>query len=261
MPRRETRVLKREDLVAALAQQVPSVLARELVDNFLLLRQDVTTGTLGRASPGKFVETYIQILQYLEAGQYDEKPDVDRFLRGLDGRASSLDDGLRICGARIARAMYALRSKRNVVHKGAVDPNSYDLRFLHHGAQWVVAELIRTTSQIPMEMAGSLVDFVQAPAGGLIEDFGDRKLVLEKMTARPEMLALLHSYYPGPVQADDLRHSMDRFAKKTVNNTLRQLWADKLVQGNAESGYRLTRLGFDAAIEVLTRYSQPPPPR
>ena len=89
------------------------------------------------------METVVQVLEYLETGTYTNKPNVDGFLREADNKAASLDDGLRICAARIARAMYSLRSKRSIAHKGDIDPSSYDLRFLLGGAQWILAELVR----------------------------------------------------------------------------------------------------------------------
>ena len=126
--------MDRNKLITALSKSIPQKLADDLVHDFLQLRQDVATATLGRSSGGKIVETFVQILQHLETGTYDAKPDVDGHLRGLDSR-TKLDDGLRICGGRIARALYAIRNKRNVVHKGSVDPNTYDLRMLLHGAE------------------------------------------------------------------------------------------------------------------------------
>jgi len=121
----------KEILISALRTALPQTLADELVSNYIITRQDVATGTLGRSAPGKFVETFVQVLQYLHAGSYDNNPNVDLFLRNIQSTSSSLDDGLRICGARIARSMYSLRSKRNIVHKGNVDPNLYDLIYLY----------------------------------------------------------------------------------------------------------------------------------
>ena len=248
--------MKAEDLINALGKRLPDALARDLIDNFLALRQDVITATLGRASPGKFVETVVQILQFLDAGSYDQAPSVDAFLRQIESRSSSVPDGLRVCGSRIARAMYTLRSRRNVTHKGEVDPNTFDLQFLHHGAQWIVAEVLRTVSGVSMEEAGKLVETVQAPAGGLVEDFGGRKLVLEELTAKQEALVLLHSHYPEKVMPESVVRSMDRFAKKTVGNAVRGLWADKLVDGDPQSGYRLTGRGFREAVRTVQRHMQ-----
>lgn len=248
--------MKRDDLIRVLSRKVPAVLAEELVDNFLLLRQDVMTSTLERASPGKFVETLVQALQALESGgKYDKKPDVDGLLRAIESRPSPLGDGLRICAARIGRAMYSLRSKRGVVHKGEIDPSLIDLKFLHHAAQWVVAEFIRTVEGISMDEAGKSVALVQVPVGGLVEDFGDRKLVLPEMTAREEVLALLRDDYPNKVPLKDIKNSMARFSKKTVGRAVRELWKGKLVEGSGKSGYQLTSRGFGELTEILKRYA------
>jgi hypothetical protein len=246
--------LKRDDLVAALSGAFPPALANDLVDTFLQIRQDVLTQTLGHSSPGKFVETFVQILQFLDAGKYDTSPAVDEFLRKFDSQASSVPDGLRVCGVRLARAMYALRSKRNVVHKGELDPSGFDLRLLHQGAQWIVAELLRTVSGLQMAEAGAFVEMVQAPAGGLVEDFGGKKLVTKTLSSREEALILLHSEYPAPMPLTRLVKSMDRFDPSTVRKTTRLLWNEKSVEGEAKSGYALTGKGFAAAIEVIQQH-------
>ncbi|HEY6293075.1 MAG TPA: hypothetical protein VI455_16105 [Terriglobia bacterium] len=107
--------MEKNKLVTALSKSIPRKLVDDLVDDFLQVRQDVATSTLGGSSGGKIVETLVQILQYLETGTYDQKPDVDGYLRGLESRPSKLDDGLRICAGRVARGLYAIRSKRNIV--------------------------------------------------------------------------------------------------------------------------------------------------
>src|SRR5947199_397085 len=118
--------MQTDRLIAALASIVPQTLARELVTDFIQIRQDYSTDILGRASPGKFVESFVQCLQHMSSGTYDVSPKVDHYLDKEVEKQTSLPDGLRICGARIARSMYTLRNKRNIAHKGQVDPNSFD---------------------------------------------------------------------------------------------------------------------------------------
>jgi hypothetical protein len=84
----------RERLTSALSSTLPPPLAEALVSDFLTIRQDVASGTLGRSAPGKFVESVAQALQYLHSGTYDPKPNVDQFLRSIQSASSSLDDGL-----------------------------------------------------------------------------------------------------------------------------------------------------------------------
>lgn len=65
--------------------------------------------------------------------------------------------------------MYTLRNKRNIAHKNEVDPNTVDLAFAHQATAWILAELIRTASNIAMEEAGALISLVQAPVGSLYQ--------------------------------------------------------------------------------------------
>ena len=243
--------MDRDALVAALAAQLPSGLTEDLVREFLSLRQDLASATLGGSAPGKFVETCVQVLQHLETGRFDARPNVDKYLREVESRSSPLHDGLRICAARVARSMYSLRSKRSISHKGEVDPNIYDLRLLHAEAQWILAELIRTITTMPMEEAGRLIEQVQAPVGGLIEDLGGKKLVLADLPARDEVLLLLHSRYPDSCSVADLIAWADRRDASTVRKNAKELWKRRLVEGDARAGYKLTAKGLRAAIDVF----------
>lgn len=241
----------REELIGALNSSIPRDLAEELVSDFLTVRQDVASCTLGRSAPGKFVESVVQVLQYLEHGTYDEKPSVDAFLRSIESRPSPLDDGLRVCAARVARSMYTLRNKRSIAHKGELDPNEYDLQYLHHAAQWIVTEILRAVSDLSMEEAAKLVQQVQTPIWGLVEDFGVRKLVLADLPATKEILILLHSSYPEPLTKQQLVDSADRKAEKTITGAIRALWRERLIEGESVTGYKLTLLGLREAIKVI----------
>ncbi len=148
--------------------------------------------------------------------------------------------------------MYTLRNKRNIQHKGQVDPNTYDLQFLPAGAQWVLAELVRSITGVPMAEAGKLVEQIHTPIGGLVEDFGNRKLFLSELSVPDEILLLLHSHYPDFVSTQEILSSLDRQkGGRTVQNRLRDLWRGRLIEGNNETGYKLTMRGFSKAVSVV----------
>lgn len=195
-------------------------------------------------------KTTVQILQNLETGKYDAKPDIDKYLREVESH-TVLDEGLRVCAARLARSMYAIRSKRNILHKGSVDPNAYDQRMVLHGAEWLIAELLRLTQGLTMQDAGELIEMVHAPVGALVEDFGSRRLVLPKLSIEGELIVLLHSHYPAYVPVADIMSSLNRRNEGSVRNTLRALWSRKLVEGSKKEGYRLTQPGFTAALGII----------
>lgn len=244
-----------ELLHSALKNYIPDELARDLVVSFLGLRRDVILQVFGGSSAGKFVETFCQILQYLESGSFEEKPNVDTCLRAADSLFASVDDGLRICGARMARSMYALRNKRNIAHKGDVDPNTYDLSYLLAGSQWITSELVRHAMNTSMTDAGTIVDSINVPVGGLVEDFGEKRIAYGNLNIREEILVLLHASYPNSVSASDLFACMDRRNLGSIRNEVLKMWQDKLLEKSESSKYALTRKGHASASDVLIRES------
>lgn len=238
-------------LRAALEPTLGQTLSRELVADFVKIRRDFATRTLERATPGKFVETFVQCLQHMATGAYDHKPDVDKFLDKQAVQLTALPDGLRICGARTARVMYTLRNKRNIAHKNCVDPNSADLALLHQSAAWLTAELLRTASGIFMEEAGRLIEQLQTPVGTLVEEIDGTRLVHAKLNVSDELMVLLHSHYPEVIPVPDILRSLTHRSNGSVRNRLPELRAAKLIYGDSKKGYRLTTAGYEEAVQVI----------
>jgi hypothetical protein len=235
-------------LSGALSAKIPTELAQDLVLAWVKLRVDTATQTLEKATAGKFVETFVQILQHLETARYESRPDVDEFLRKLDSRpVPAYSDDLRICAARQARAMYTLRNKRNIAHKNDVDPNIYDQRVLYSQAQWVLTELLRFITGTTMQAAGNLLDQVQVPLSAVVEEIDNRRLVLSDVSAAAEILMVLHSAYPNWLSRRDVLKALDRRAEKTVANELGRLWNSKQIEKNSAGELKLTQKGFLAA--------------
>ena len=240
-------------LAKALTDLVGTRLALDLAGHFVLIRQDYSTKTLERASPGKFVETFVQCLQQISQGSFDAKPNVDSYLNTKVENDSTLPDGLRFSAARIARAIYTLRNKRNIAHNGEIDPNSYDLAFIHQSAAWIMAELVRNAVDITMEEAGIIIELLQVPVGSLVEEIDGVRLVHAKVSTRVELIILLHSYYPNKVPVTDIRASLSTRSYPSIRGRLSDLKGDKLIFGDSVQGYRLTTAGQAfAAREIAT---------
>lgn len=240
-------------LARALETLVGPMLAGDLTREFLTIRQDAATKTLGRGSPGKFIETFVQALQFMASGSFDVAPSVDQY---LDQKVlqTSLPDDLRVCAARIARAVYTLRNKRNISHKNSVDPNSFDLAFIHQSVAWIMAELLRQADKITMEEAGALIELVQAPVGTLVEEIAGARLVHAATTIEGELLLLLHSHYPEYVAANSILLSLVGRSSGAVRNQLGAMRKVKMIVGDAKAGYRLTSAGHAAAIEEIKKH-------
>ena len=240
-------------LASALETLIGPILAKELVADYLKIREDLATSTLERASPGKFVETVVQCLQQIAHGSFDEKPDVEGFLARKAENEMALPEHIRICVPRIARAIYTLRSKRNIAHKGSVDPNTIDLATAHQNAVWIMAEFVRHAQGISMQEAGNLIKLLVAPVNTLVEEIDDVRLVHADVSIRTELLILLHSFYPEIVLLKQIFASTEHRSTKSVRNQLNALKAEKLVFGDTTTGYRLTRVGYAAAVDQIRR--------
>ncbi|MBC7170194.1 hypothetical protein H5T54_04605 [Candidatus Bipolaricaulota bacterium] len=153
----------------------------------------------------------------------------------------------------MARSMYALRSKRNIAHTGDVDLNTADLRYLYAAAQWILAELVRHCVGISMEAAGRLVEEIQMPVTPLVEDHGNRRVVLARLPTQEELLVLLHSVYPDRRTMAYLIDSLDRRDESTVRKAVKRLWKAKLIEGTGREGFGLTQLGHREAEKVISR--------
>jgi hypothetical protein len=242
--------LIKDDLATALDRKI----AGDLLDEFLTIRSDLSSKTLGRASPGKFIETFVQALQFLERGKYEEDPDVEKYLKDLDSRRVNFGDGLRICGSRLARAAYALRSKRNIVHKSEVRANLCDLRFLYSAAQWLLTELLREVTKRDVVEAERMIEFVQIPVSPLFEDFGTVRIIHDASTVEEELLILLGSHHPDSIPRKKVHLSLERRSKTAINGALSALWGKKLMHED-ELGLILTAPGLTLAQSVAAKAS------
>ncbi len=240
-------------LVSALSTMLPPKLARDLVEDFLKVRQDFSTKTLERSSPGKLVETCVQCLQHLATGTYAAKPDVDGYLNKKIENEKTLPDDLRICAARVARSIYTMRNRRNIAHKGTVDPNIFDLAYLHYAAAWLVTEFLRQASGLSMQEAGVLISQVQAPVSEIVEEIDGVRLVHANVSIKDEIRILLHSHFPNYVPNENIKASLVGRNQGTLGNKLRELVGEKQIFGAPSTGYRLTLAGWNTTETTIRR--------
>lgn len=239
-------------LKAALATYIGPDLSPEMVDEFLKIRRDYATKTLERAGLGKLVETFVQCLQYLATGTFDPKPTIDAYLDKHAEQQANLPEGLRIVGARVARSIYTLRNKRNILHKNPIDPSLADLAFAHEGAAWIMAELLRNSSAVSMDEARRLIDMIEAPVRHFVEEIDGTRLVHGNLTVSEEILVLLHSFDPVAVPKAKIDASLSRRSFKSVANRLSELDRGKLIQ-KTSGGFRLTIPGHSAAVDAIKK--------
>ena len=228
-------------------------LASDITADFVKLRHDASIGLLERTSAGKFVESFVRCLEYISGSPPRKKIRVDEYLDRRVENEMGIPDGLRLCGSRIARAIYTIRNQRSVAHKNEIDPNRIDLDFTYHGASWIVAEMIRTATGLDMEEAAAVIRIIRAPAGTLVEEIGDTRIVLhDGLPLRAEILLLLYSEYPDSLATSELVKSTGK-SSSTVSARLSELRRGRFAVGDGKGRFRLTSKGHaEAAAHAET---------
>lgn len=246
-------MIKSDELTSQLNSIIPRELVADLVKSFQQLRYEVATETLEKSSPGKFIETVVQIMQFLDTNKYDKIPKVDFYLKNLESQSTNLPDDLRITLARVARASYTMRNKRSIAHKGEVDPNIYDLRFLLSTSQWILSELVRQILSSDMKTASKIIEAIQIPVSPIVEDFGERRLVLKVGTTEEELTTLLFHYFPEYISISQIHIDMNRRAKSTVSNVISSAYRKRYIEGNKQKGIKLTAIGYREAMRIIQK--------
>lgn len=236
-----------------LSMHIEPLLVEELLKEFALIKQDIVTKTLGRGSPGKFVEIIVQIMQYLEKGQYDKQPTVDYYLRDIENRGTKLPDSIKLLVSRVARSIYSIRNKRGIGHKGEIDPNIMDLKYIFSACQWILAELVRIYHSRHPDEAEKLINAITITPPDIIEDFGTFKTVLNReIMPAEELLIILYSYYPEYISIDQIFKDMKRRAKKIVSGSIGSLYKKAWIEGSKKDGYKLTSIGYQKAARLIS---------
>jgi hypothetical protein len=149
--------------------------------------------------------------------------------------------------------MYSLRSKRNIAHIGSIDPNIADLKLLLSSADWILCELLRQYTPSTSHDAEHVVASVLTPLSPVLEDIDGQKIVLGELSAREEILVLLHSVYPARMALIELCQHADRRVAATIRNESRILWAERSVVGTPKAAYKLSSIGFRQAEGIITK--------
>lgn len=96
---------------------------------------------------------------------------------------------------KVLTALYELRNNRAIGHISAeLSPNHMDAEFFMRGMKWVLAELVRNFSQLPLEDSHAVVEAVTARTFHIVWSSGDVRRVLEPAkTSSQKALILLYA--------------------------------------------------------------------
>lgn len=194
---------------------------------------------------GKFVETFFQMLENLQGQKGVLQPDM----KAIEERLAQLPHGtfpesVRIILPRLARATYAVRTKKGGGHRTSIPPQEIDAYICLAMTKYVVADLLSTYSNLPANDVAATVRTYLKPRLPLVEEFEDGQLMVLKdgISCKDKILLILYHLYPARIDMNVLRRHITDEPDNNIRASVSFSEKKKLVHKN-ENGLKLTDAG------------------
>lgn len=132
-----------------------------------------------------------------------------------------------------------MRNKRAIGHAGGdVDANGIDIATMARIADWTVCELIRINHGLSLEEAQDIVDAISVRQIPFVWEVAGKKRVLKAgLTAKDQVVVLLHSCEPSAVLVEDICDWVE-YSNLHVfkNSALNPLHKQRLIEHDQATG-------------------------
>ena len=147
-------------------------------------------------------------------------------------------DSVRVTVPRVLVALYQIRNNRGVSHTGSeVNPNHMDATLVLHGAQWVMAELVRIFHDTDVDTATKIVDALVDRTLPVVWEVGDVKRVLDlSLSLADATLVLLYGEPAGEADTDLARHLEQTRISDYRRRVLTPLHKARKIEWNPRTG-------------------------
>jgi hypothetical protein len=187
--------------IAAALKVLPDGLTKPLIHEFEQALTAYRAGDWEKVGlkAGKFCEITYCICAGHVSGAYASAPskpsNFPQSCLALEQHNKTKGRSLCIQVPRIITGLYELRNNRAIGHIGGdVDPNHMDAEIFLRGMKWVMAELVRFYSQLPLDESHRVVESVTAKSFSIVWTKGDTRRILEPArTTKEKVLILLYS--------------------------------------------------------------------
>jgi len=205
---------------------------------------------------GRFAENLFRVLWFIATGEVlDEIKHMKVFLeKKLEQKSGSLCVSIQV--PRIAYyVLYSLRSKRDVAHVKPIKPTYIDAELVITTCNWIIAELLRVFGRLEVSMLEKLIRTVISRRVPLVQEIGDKVIVLRRLGCKKEILVLLHASANGMTKESIKEYLREYYHSSTINRALKDLIRDRLVSVTKEGKYFITAKGIKVLENELIRIS------
>lgn len=231
----------------------------DVVENIMKSFAEVESNhRLGRWKPseldaGHFVESVRRIVElelFKNYTPFDKK--IENFHEGVLTKYEKAggDESFRILIPRVLYSVYCIRNKRGVGHVGSISPNEIDATYIMYSVKWILAEIIRIASNIPIEEAELLLSKIVKRHIDLIWDDGTSFLILnKKIKAADKVLLVL--YKKDFTKDHDIQALIKYTNRSSFMKIIKNLKNDLLIDHLPDGRCRLSPLGVKKIEEGI----------
>lgn len=204
---------------------------------------------------GHFVEAVRRFLELKLFGQYTP---INKPLPNFNDKCINNylnkqgEDSYRIHIPRLLFTIYGIRNKRGIGHISNIKPNKIDASLILTSCKWVLAEIIRLNSQLPIEETEILIDEVIERNIEGIWEVGETIRILEDgLTLKDKILYLL---YNKKSLKDTEIQSITEYSNITyLKKTLRGFHKKRLIEYKEDGECILSPKGAVEAEKIVLK--------
>lgn len=227
----------------------------KLVDKLLAAYIDAKRNfQLGKLRPtevegGRFCEAALRMLEERATGTYTalgKKLDTDKTIKQLANLPTGTQpDSVRLHIPRALRVVYDVRNNRDAAHLADdIDPNRQDATMVISVLDWVMAEVVRLSHNVPADEAQRIVDELVTRQVPAIQDFnGFLKVLRPQLQASDHILLLLYQRGLSGATYVELEEWSRPSMRSNLRQTLRRMTDERAHIHRDGTRYYLTDLG------------------
>jgi len=216
---------------------LPPTLAKALVEQYVRLKRRAWASEHESVQEvgGKFAEHAFRVTQHLGGATMipirTEIKNMQQLCTDMEKLPkATVPDAIRIVLPRVIAALYTLRNKRSGGHTAAeVDPSRADALLTERMADWIMAELFRLGTQMPLDQAEGVIGSLVERRIPVVYRVGDYRRILKKgLSPREDILVLLYGEAAGATVPE--LQAWSRIPATSLNRHLGTLDEERLIR-------------------------------
>lgn len=204
---------------------------------------------------GHFVEAVRRLIELKLYGQYTpiNKPLPNFNEKCLNSYLNKQgEDSYRIHIPRLLFTIYGIRNKRGIGHISNLKPNKIDATLILSSCKWVLAEIIRLNSQLPIDETEKLIDeIIERNVEGIWEVGETIRILEDGLSLKEKILYLL--YNKKSLKDTDIKKITEYSNMTYLKKTLKEFHKKRLIEYKDDGECILSPKGAVEAEKIILK--------